>query len=199
MKRIIAATTVFIMLFNLCACGNTVHSQGAAPTEGASIADEIPDVQSEDVPVDIYLSIADFDNIGAEAYLEKLKQEHPDNQYRYYNEQYYIQTITEGARKAFLEYFTDADAIFTEAFEANYPGMFIKAELNSSMNEVTLHLSRDIYDSDLFAGFTVLLVGVAYLDSLQAYNLVPPESRDARLVCVDETGAILIDSDKLEN
>ncbi len=205
MKRAISILLVVAMLLSLCACGSTstnsstTNNDTAAPTEDKNIIEEIFDIKSDDDPVDIYHSIMDFEGIGAEAYLENLKQENPENQYRYYNEQYYIQTITEGERKAVLEQVTDVDAFFSEAFATDYPGMFIKAELNKNMNELTLHLNRDVYDSNLFAGFAILIVGGAYVDSLQAYNLVSPEKRDGRLVCVDENGEILIDSDSLES
>ena len=205
MKRAISILLVVTMLLSLCACGSTstnsstTNSDTAAPTEEKNIIEEIFDIKSDDDPVDIYHSIMDFEGIGAEAYLENLKQENPDNQYRYYNEQYYIQTITEGERKAVLEHVTDVDTFFAEAFATDYPGMFIKAELNKNMNELTLHLNRDAYDSNLFAGFAILIIGGAYVDSLQAYNLVSPEKRDGRLVCVDENGEVLIDSDSLES
>lgn len=206
MKRILAFILAITMLISLCACGNTSAPAATNPgdeaveaTEKKNIVEEILDIKSDDDPVDIYHSIMDFEGIGAEAYIENLKVENPENQYRYYNEKYYIQTITEGERKAVLEQVKDVDAFFTEVFATDYPGMFIKAELNRNMDELTLHLNKDVYESNLFAGFTILIVGAAYIDSIQAYNLVSPEKRAGHFACVDENGEVLIDSDALDS
>lgn len=205
MKRIIAVIITLAILFSLCACGSSepnddtsATSNTPATTENKSLLEDILSIKSDDDPVDIYLSIMDFEEIGAEAYIAKLKEENPDNTYRYYNEKYYVQTITEGERKAVLEQVTDVDAFFTEAFSTDYPDLFIKAELSKGMDELTLHFNRDAYESNLFVGFTTLIVGAAYLDSLQAYSLVSPEKRNSHLICVDESGDVLIDSDGLE-
>lgn len=203
MKKIIAIILIAVMLFSLCACGSssaetTVANEAPTTSEGKNLVEEILDIKSDDDQVDIYHSIMDFEDVGAEAYIANLKEENPENQYRYYNEKYYIQTITEGERKAVLEQVKDVDAFFTEVFATDYPGMFIKAELNKNMDELTLHFNREAYDSNPFAGFTVLIIGSAYMDSIQAYNLVSPEKRESHFVCVDENGEVLIDSDNLE-
>jgi len=195
-----------VMLFSLCACGGTSTETNAASstnsttpaTEDKSVLEEILNIKSDEDPVDIYLAIMDFEEIGAEAYLENLKAENPENEYRYYNEHYYIQTITEGERKAILEQMKDPDVFFTELFETDYPGMFIKAELNKGMDELTLHLNREAYESNFFASFVILIGGAAYLDSVQAYDLVSPENRGSRLICVDENGEVLMDSEEME-
>lgn len=210
MKRIIAAIMAAVMLFSLCACGNSnagtnteagSNANGDVPatTEGKSALEEILNIKSDEDPVDIYHAIMDFEEIGAEAYLERLKAENPENAYRYYNEKYYIQTITEGERKAVLEQMKDPSVFFADAFEADYPGLFIKAELNRGMDELTMHLNRAAFESNFFTSFAVLIIGAAYLDSVQAYNLVTPENRGSRLVCVDENGAVLMDSDEMES
>lgn len=205
MKKAITFIMIFAMLLSLFACGNSdtnidnTYSETTAPTESNNFIDEILNIKSDDDPVNIYRSIIDFNDISADDYLENLRQENPDNQYQYYNEQYYIQTITEGERKAVLEQLTDVDTFFSEAFAADYPGMFIKAELNTDMNELTLHLNSSVYESSLATDFAILIFSTVYLDSLQAYNLVSPEERDGRLICVDEDGNILINSDSSEN
>ena len=144
MKRIIAFILAITMMTSLCACGNPSEPASTNPaseevetTEKKNIVEEILDIKSDDDPVDIYHSIMDFEGIGAEAYIENLKAENPENQYRYYNEKYYIQTITEGERKAVLEQAKNVDTFFTEVFATDYPGMFIKAELNRNMDELT--------------------------------------------------------------
>lgn len=200
MSRIIAAILVVSMLFSMCACGNssTPADNALEATEEKNLVEEIFDIKSDDDPVDIYHAIMDFEGIGAEAYLAELKEENPGKQYRYYNEKYYVETITEGERKAVLEQVKDVNAFFTEVFAADYPGMFVKAELNRNMDDLTLHFNRDAYESNMFAGFTVLIIGAAYMESLNAYNLVPPEKRESHFVCVDENGEVLLDSDDLE-
>lgn len=200
MNRIIAAIMAIVMLFSMCACGNPNAPANDAPatTERKNLVEEILNIQSDDDPVDIYHAIMDFEGIGAEAYLANLKEENPEKQYRYYNEKYYIETITEGERKAVLEQAKDANAFFDEVFATDYPGMFVKAELNRNMDELTLHFNREAYESSLFAGFAVLIIGAAYMDSLNAYNLVSPEKRESHFVCVDENREVLLDSDSLE-
>ena len=204
MKRIIAVILIVAMLFSLCSCGGSstesnVTNEILVATEGKNLVEEFLDIRSDDDPVDIYFSFMDFEGIGAEAYIANLKEENPENQYRYYNEKYYIQTITEGERKSILEQAKDANTFFTEAFATDYSGMFIKADLNKDMDELTLHFNREAYESNVFASFAVLIIGAAYMDSLSAYNLVSPENREIHFVCVDETGEVLLDSDSFEN
>lgn len=207
MKRIIAAIMAVVMLFSLCACGGTStetnaesSTNGTTPaTEDKSVLEEILNIKSDEDPVDIYHAIMDFEEIGAEAYIENLRAENPENEYRYYNEHYYIQTITEGERKAILEQMKDPDVFFAQVFETDYPGLYIKAELSRDMDELTLHLNREAYESNFFASFMVLISGAAYLDSVQAYDLVSPENRGSRLLCVDENGEVLMDSEEMED
>ena len=189
MKRIVAAIMVLVMLFGMCACGKA--------NDGAAGAGDLLNFKSDDDPVDIYRLVMDFEDAGAEAYIAGLKEENPDKEYRYYNEEYYIETITEGERKAALEEMKDADAFFAEVFESEYPGMFIKAELSRDMNELTFHFNRAAYESNMFAGFAVLIIGAAYMDSVCAYNLVDLEDRAPHFVCVDENGEVLMDSNNM--
>lgn len=167
-------------------------------TDGKKWIEEKLDIASDDDPVEIYHAVLDFEGVGAEAYLTKLREENPEKQYRYFNEEYFIETITEGERKAILEQIKNADAYFTEAFVADYPGMFIKAEVDRNLDALTLHFNRKIYEENPFTGFAILISGSIYMNSLDAYNLVPPEDREIRIVCVDENGEILMDSDTWE-
>lgn len=217
MKKIIALLLTFALMLSLCACGSqapnaedqpaktessgnaAIATEAPATEEDKSLLEEILNVKSDDDPVDIYHSIMDFEGVGAEAYIAQQQEQNPDNQYRYYNEKYYIETITEGERKAVLEKVSDPDAFFQEALGAEYPGLLIKAELNRSMDTLTFHLNREVYDANPFMGFSMLIVGAAFCDSIQAYNLVPPEERNARFVCLDENGDTLIDSDEMES
>lgn len=199
MKRMVALVLAMAMLLSLCACGQSdaPAKDTAAVAEVQSMTEEILDMTSDD-PVDIYHLIMDFEDKGAEAYIAGLQEENPDKEYRYYNEEYYIETITEGERKEALEQMMDADAFFAEAFESEYPGLFIKAELNHDLDKLTFHFNRAAYEENMFVGFAVLVIGAAYMDSLGAYNLVPPEDREPHFVCVDENGEVLMDSDNLE-
>ena len=199
MKRIIAVFLVLVMLFGMCACGNTkAPTDSAAETsENQTFAEEFPAADFDNKPVDIYRAVLDFEGVGAEAYVANLKAENPEKEYRYYNEDYYIETITEAERKATLEEMKNVDTFFAGAFAEEYPGLFIKAELNKNLDELTLHFNREAYESNMFVGFAVLVVGAAYMDTLAAYNLVAPEDRAPHFVCVDENGEILLDSDAL--
>lgn len=167
-------------------------------TDGKEWIKEKLDSKSDDDPVEIYHAILDFTGIGAEAYLADLRANNPEKQYRYYNEEYFIETITEGERKAILEQLKDADQYFTESFAADYPGMFIKAELDRNEELLTLHFIRAGYESNMFTGFTALISGSIYMNSLDAYKLIPPEEREIHIICVDENGGILMDSNDME-
>ena len=209
MKRIVALLMAIAMLLSICACGGsesqtnpdagiTGVTESLTPTADKNLLEDFLNIKSDDDPVDIYLSIMDFEGIGAEAYIAQMQEENPDGQYRYYNEEYYIETITEGERKELLARLKDVDTFFDETFAADNPGLFIKAELNKDMDELVLHFNKDAYESDPFMGFSVLIMGAAYLDAIQGYNLVSPENRDLRLLCVDENGETLIDTDLME-
>ena len=184
MKRIISLILVLSMMLSLCACGG-----------GGSSAI----LKSDDDPVEIYLSVMDFEGEGAEAYIESLRETNPDKEYKYYNEEYYILVVTEGERKKTLEEYKDLSKVLSDAFSVEYPGLISEVELSDDMNALTFHLNSEVLEENAFAAYAILILGAVYLDNVQGYNLIDPENRNPRLICVNENGEVIMDSNELGN
>ena len=210
MKKVIAWIAVLVMLFSLCACGAKADAEptkdngaaaGKTPTatkDGLDLGEALGFV-SDDDPVEIYMPIMDFADAGAETYIADLQAENPDKEYRYYDENYYIEIVTEGERKEMLEELKDAKKFFADAFEDEYEGLIIGAELNAGMNKLTLQLNRSVYEATPLSGLVILFGGGMYVQYVQAFAQVPMEEREARLVCIDENGEIILDSAEMDS
>ena len=193
MKKTIAWILLLAMMMSLCACGATKEKETATKDGQA----QTPAEETEDltVPVELYMAVMDFSGDGAEAYVESLQEEDSDIQVKYYNEEYYIQTVTEGERRETLAKYMDVDTVAEELF-AEYPGVFVDAELSEDLKQITFIVNKDAYmNGDGMVGFAALLGGAVMISQIQSYSMMPLEEREANsIVIMDENNEVIYDS-----
>ena len=176
-RRFVTLLSVLIAVL-LCACGQTRPA--------------------DDGTVDIYLPVQDTEGVGAQAYVQALQEENPDMRYTYYNDGYYIQTVTESERQAMVDYLTGSENPFAAVIAASeqYGDVFIDAEVSGDGAAVVFTVDRDAYMLDsVGAAYYAWYLGSAYGERLQAYELVPLDERGVSVSCVDENGDVLMQSD----
>ena len=193
MKKVIALVLALTLLGSLCACSSGGSSNSGGTKPGAE--NKIPGtdiVVNPNAPVDIYLRVYDFSGEGAKTYVENLQKENPDAKYQYYDEEFYMQTITEKERSEMLEKLDDVNAFSATLFE-DYPGVYIGAEVNDDLTQITYQVNEQAYTNSM-VGFVILLGGAVTLDQIQAYNLVTPDQREGVIRVINENGTLIYDS-----
>jgi uncharacterized protein YceK len=196
------------MLIFASGCGSTVKTVDLTQvnTESEAINSEMQKEDTEqkeklfDKDVDIILSMYTFDDTDINTYVEQLKADNPDDTYEVYDDSHYKITIKDSERKKSLEDFENKatiDKTFQDIFsDDQYGGAFLKMDYDDLFKNVTFYADKSAYDS---AGISVvfgpLVISGMFSDSVQAYNLIPPEERSCTVKIVDnETGAVLYDS-----
>ena len=179
LKRLFIPLLSVLLAVLLCACGQTRGSE----------------------TVDIYLPVQDTEGIGAQAYVQDLQDENPDMRYTYYNDEYYILTITETERQAMADYLTGDENPFAGVIAASeeYGAVFTDVEISADGSSVVFTVDREQYLLDsVGAAYYAWVLGDTYGQRLQAYELIPLDERGVSVRCVDETGDVLMQSDGQE-
>ena len=204
MKKLIAFVLALTLLSSFCACSSDENPDTSTKTDATTTDVETSDISvpgldlieqitvDPNAPVDIYLRVYDFSGTDTKTYVENLQKENPEGKYQYYNEDFYIQTITEKERTEMLDKLNDVNELSATMFES-YPDVFISAEVSDDLSQITYKVNGDAYRNSM-AGFVVLLGGAITLDQIQAYNLLPLEDRQVTILIIDETGAVIYDS-----
>lgn len=191
----------------LSGCGNaanvSVETSNGQTSEETSIVEEtaekIKSTDSTDITkdVDIIRKAFAFDDNGMEAYIEQLKAEDPKGRYSVYNDEYYIQTITEAERQEYLDAMSDKSAI-DEAFamvttDEQYGGAIVEIKYDDALQNFEIYVDKAKYEENIFAcSLGTGLIITAISDSYQAYNLVVPEERIINITIIDkETGTVI--------
>ncbi len=158
--------------------------------------EEKPELIDKDV--DIVLSMYLFDDsITIEEYVNNLKEENPDKIYSVYDETHYIQTIKESVRKELLKEFNSEEYIdraFKDIFsDEQYNGAYLTMEYDAYFQNITLYVDKVAYDNaGPFVTLGPLLISGAFSDIIQAYNLIPIEEREFKLLIIDESNKEVI-------
>lgn len=207
MKKLITIIITCVLFFTACSSNtNTVDltdEPSTVSTENInkSTNDEKIEEKFFDNDVDIILAMyAASEDTTIEDYVAELKESDPDGVYSIYNEDYYIQTIKESERKAMLDEIMSADYLnsaFQEIFsDEEYNGAFVKMEYDDLFQNVSFYVDREAYDNaGLLAVFGPFLLTGIYSDSIQAYNLIPVESRTVTMLIIDnDTNEVIYDS-----
>lgn len=207
MKKLIIVLFACILTFTACSSKtNSVDLTEQSATEEKKdnliVEDNIKQEEKMfDKDVDIVLAMyAASEDTTIEDYIAELKEFDPDGVYSIYNEDYYIQTIKESERKAMLDEIMSADYLnsaFQEIFsDEEYNGAFVKMEYDELFQNVSFYVDREAYDNaGLLAVFGPFLLTGIYSDSIQAYNLIPVESRTVTMLIIDnDTNEVIYDS-----
>ena len=218
-RRIFSLMMVFSLLFTGCASttnrvdliessvdlvetpiffGETANQESEAM--------ESQDVESVTLPlfdkdVSVILSMYGFnESTTVEDYIDNLRKANPEEVYAVYDDSHYIHTLKESARKAMVEEFKSEEYIksaFQEIFsDEQYGGAFVSMEYDELFQDITFYADQKAYSSaGLFAVLGPVLIGSAFSDIVQGYNLVPLEERSVTIKVIDEqTGGVLYDS-----
>lgn len=204
MKKLIALILALTMLGSLCACSSGESSGSSTKNDsektdstkgGSSFFDDESQEEiiiNQNAPVDIYQRVYDVSGAGTEAYLENLQKENPEGKFTYYNEEFYIQTITEKERAEMLEKLNDISGLSATMFE-DFPGVYIGAEINDDLNQLTYQVNAEAYQNSM-AGLAIVFGGAITLDQIQAYNLLPLDKRVGTIRVIDENGTVIFDT-----
>lgn len=192
MKRIIPLLLSLSLL--VCGCGsqtNTVDlTQKPQETPNVSPAEESETPQLFDKDVDIILSAYDFNNVGIEQYVEDYKKDNPDAVVEVYDDDHYKLTIKESKRQSTLEEILSKEninATFQEIFSDEQYASLKSVDYNDDFSEFTFYANKEEYEAgNPFIPFGVSIICKVLSDSIQAYNLVPPEDRDFNVLIVDQ-------------
>lgn len=205
---LLLATTVI-----LAGCGNKTNTVDltAEPQLETEVESQSSEVQLEETTetlpsdvkddneekVDIALRMMSFNGESIEEYIKFLEGENPGNQYSVYNDEYYMETISESERKEGLEEWKKKSTIddsFKEIFtDEQYGGAFINMDYDDSFQNFKFYVDKDKYKENEFAcTLGVGIVATAISDTYQAYNLVLPEDRITEVQIIDnETKEVL--------
>lgn len=148
------------------------------------------EAEAEDDLVDIYIPIVDYSGNGALAYVDSLQKDDPDGVYKYFSEDYYIQTITEAERQEQLEKIFPISEKLMEVYK-KVPGLNVvrKIETNEAGNEITLTIKKADYKKlNVSEQYTLMMCASSYGKLAEAYTLMPLEERNVRFSIVDENG-----------
>lgn len=192
MKQIIPLLLSLSLL--VCGCGsqtNTVDlTQKPQETPNVSQVEESETPQLFDKDVDIILSAYDFNNVGIEQYVEDYKKNNPDAVVEVYDDDHYKLTIKESKRQATLDEILSKEnlnATFQEIFSDEQYASLKSVDYNDDFSEFTFYANKEEYEVDNpFIPFGVAIICGVLSDSIQAYNLVPPEDRDFNVLIVDQ-------------
>lgn len=206
-KKLLLLLVVTITL--LSACGNTTQNYNSgsdvpiATSESSStplVSMDEPNIDStvssseSDIdnsqPVDIILPMVSLTGETIDTYVETLIANNPSETYSVYNEEYYIQTITEKERLEALEAFSDTTVLDAalESLQSDdlLTGIFVKIETDGLFQNFKLYVNKDAYEQNIFAAQFVTALSLSIIsESYQAYNLILPENRITEIRYID--------------
>lgn len=197
-KKLLIVSTLIAML--ICGCGDT-HSVNLTSTpnpvpptneEFSSVFDESTVSEDDTKEVEIILVMIAFGDTSIDDYIEQLKSDNPEKQYSVYNDEYYIQTITESERKSFLENMENeyvVDESFKDLFSnESYGEAFISMEYDDSFQHFKFYVDKEKFETnELTCTIGATISATAISDSYQAYNLIMPENRVIKISFIDNT------------
>ena len=156
-----------------------------------------------DKDVDIVIGMISMDSeMTIEQYVENLKADEPDTVFLVYDSNHYSMKINESERVELLNRLLSDDGkneFFSQLYE-QYPGVYLKIELNGKYTEIIFRVDKVKYDEcDFGVAFTPIFMSGIYCEYVQAYSLVPVEERDCIVKIInDETNELIYSSEKTE-
>lgn len=151
---------------------------------------------------EIILTMFSTDDCSIEEYVQQLNQNADEQKYRVYDSTHYSYNVSDKERKDFLTEIESDDYIeqyFQELFaDTNtYNGAFISISHNEDFTEFKFYVDKSKYDAGgLGVLFAPSLLSNMIGDTVQAYYLVPVESRSITVKIIDnETEEIIYNSD----
>lgn len=173
----------------LCACGNTTTNNNMSNNTDDTPLNAVEEIDKSK-PIDIILPMLSLNGETIDAYVAALATENPSETYSVYNEEYYIQTITEGERLEILETFSSSDVLndTLENLQSDEQlfSIFVKIEADELYQNFKVYVNKDAYEQNIFAvQFVIPLTLSVISQSCQAYSLVLPEDRVTEIKYVD--------------
>lgn len=156
-----------------------------------------------DKDVDIVIGMISMDSeMTIEQYVENLKADEPEVDFSVYDSNHYSMKIKESERVELLNNLLSDDGeneFFGQLYE-QYPGVYLKTELNDKCTEIIFHVDKAKYDEcDFGVAFTPIFMSGIYCEYVQAYSLVPVEERDCIVKIInDETNEVIYSSEETE-
>lgn len=146
----------------------------------------------------IFKLITMVEDETTESYAKDLSESTGDDYYAY-NDEYYALKTSEKEREKFLKKCesTGLHDPLLKDMNSSYPDVFLKMEYNGK-DTVSVFVNNKLYQE---ADFGVVLVAQLapsiYVDTIQAYNLVPYEERECTVEIVDsKTDEVIYSSDE---
>ena len=190
MKKLLLVLS-FALLVSSCG----VNQDGLNETEKGSENKVVNNTETEqteefvDFEVELIFSpITMEENFNIEEYVKNLNAEDNENYY-VYDDSHYAKKIKESERLEFLRNFDDSEKVseeITSQLNKNYPEVFKKVVLENKGKDVSVYVSKELYEnSDFAVTLNAIIIPGVFSSNLQTYNLVPISERSYSVKIID--------------